>query len=240
MNLKTIKHIAISSIYEAKGSKFSYIIFSFLVILSYVSILLGIMAVWEEKKILSDFFLSITQVGVLFWSLIMLATSISSDIETKRIYLILSRPVRKYEYLLGRFLGIIILSFLIIVFVTLIFFILLLIKRYKIEWGYVNNLGFIFIKICVISSISLLFTVITTSVYTSFIISMMVWFVAHFVNELKFALSKINGFIFMKYLLYLIPDFSLIDKKIGYVYMFVYFFIFTFISLILFERKEIT
>jgi len=240
MNFRIIKHIVYGSIYESAGSKFSYIIFFFMIVLIYLSILLGVMAVGDEKKILSDFFIATTQLGVLFWVLIMLSNAISSDIETKRIYLILSRPVKKYEYLLARFAGIIISSMLITIFITIVFFILLSVKKYVFDWNYILEIFKVFVKICVISSISLFFTVITTSMYSSFIISIMLWFVSHFVGELKFALDKVKGFFyFFKYLLYLLPDFSLFDKTGGYFYMFVYFALFFIISLMVFEKQDI-
>jgi len=241
MNLRIIRLIAFTSIYEFIQSKFSYLIIFFIFILVYVSLLLGVMAVGEEKKILMDFFLSMTQIGALFWILIMLANGISSDIETKRIYLIFSRPVRKSEYILGKFIGVIFSSIIVVVFINIVLFLLFAIKKYTIEGSYLYEVVRVFVKILVISSVSLMFTLITTSVYSSFIISMMVWFASHFISELKFALSKIEGSLYvLKYFLYLFPDFSLLETGNGYVVLLLYFIVFTTISIFIFERKEIS
>ncbi len=210
MSLKIILTISLQNIRETIKSKFSYIILFFVVFLLFVSMLVGIMSVNDEKIVLMDFFLATTQLSVLIFSLISTSFSIVNDIDTKRIYLILSRPVKWWEYVIGKISGIYLSSLILLIFINIACFVVLIFKGYFPDTNYLSSLAFIYFKIVIISSYTLFFSFVSTSPFTSIGISMIVWFIAHLMNEINFAINRSQTFLaqIVKYLLYFFPDFS--------------------------------
>jgi|GEM_PF-4212755 len=240
MKIRSIKNIAMEFAKESTGSKFSYIVFFFVIILLYFSLIISIMAVQEEKKVLSDFFIATTHLSLFIFAIFSMSVGISSDIETKRIYMILSRPIKRYEYLIARAIGVYFSSFLLLVLITLLCVIIFVIKGYFIDFVYLRTLFLIFIKIINITSFTLLFVSITSSAFTSIAISVMMWFVANFVSELKFALSKSDSFLaYTKYFLYIFPDFSLTSTLWGNLYLIIYSFFIIILASYFFNKMEI-
>jgi Cu-processing system permease protein len=242
MNLKNIKNIAINSTAEYLYSKFSYLLAAIVILLIYISILVGIMAVQEERKVLLDFFVSITQISLLLFAVFSSSLSISNDIETKRIYMILSRPVRKSEYMLGKISGVYISSFLLLLLINIVCVVVLFAKGYSVSSDYLLSLLNVYIKIVVISSISVLFTSLTTSAFTSVAITTMIWFISHFITELNYALNRVSGIeeVF-KYIIYIFPNFSssLSADGMNFVlHTFLYLVAVIVFTVLSFERKE--
>ncbi|MEF3279590.1 MAG: hypothetical protein K6357_01290 [Elusimicrobiota bacterium] len=242
MKIKTIKTLAFFGAKEYFYSKFSYLVFFFALLLVYVSILVGIMAVSEEKKVLMDFFLSITQISLLIFCILSISASVQNDMETKRIYLILSRPVKSSEYILGKIFGVCLASLLLLVFISLICGIVLILKGYFFDAKYLLSLLLVYLKVSLISAVCALFVSLTTSAFTSIAITIMIWFLGHFMSELKYALNKAGGVkILFKWLVYLFPDFSYSIDKISWSYVFyliIYIFVISAISAFAFKNKE--
>lgn len=209
MKLRNIIRLSLQSVREYLTSRFTYLILFFIIILLYAGVLAGIMAVNEEKKVLLDFFISITQISVFMFSIFISSLAITQDLETKRIYMVLSRPISHIEYILAKILGVYISCLFIIFSISIISSIILLFKGYFFNSSYFFSILNIYIKIIYISTVSLFFSIITTSPFTAIGISVLIWFITHFINELNFAVEKTKGILyFMKFVLYLFPDFS--------------------------------
>src|SRR5262252_8732874 len=74
-------------------------------VLIYASLLLGALSVDQELRALVDFgqsFIELMGLGLVVFGA---ATGILREMETKTLYLILTRPVPRWSYLLGRYLG---------------------------------------------------------------------------------------------------------------------------------------
>jgi len=70
-------------------------------ILIYASFLLGTLAVDQETRALLDFGLSFIELMGLGLAVFGAATGILREMETKTIYLVLTRPIPRWVYLLG-------------------------------------------------------------------------------------------------------------------------------------------
>lgn len=240
MGIRTIKSISIESAKESLNSKFAYLIFFFIMLLIYVAILTGIMAVNDEKKVLSDFFIAVTQISLLVFAIFSSALGVSQDIETKRIYLILSRPVKIYEYVFGRIIGVWISSFFILFLINLACFSVFVFKGYFFDLNYFYLTANLYFKILCISSISMFFACITTSSFTAIGISVMVWFVSHFLLDINYAFDKMKGAVhFMKYVIYLFPDFSSSPSLYSDFKILIYSFVVVLFSSYFFKKTEI-
>ncbi|MCS7252966.1 MAG: ABC transporter permease subunit [Armatimonadota bacterium] len=103
--MRVVWVIARNTFHEAIRRKFFWVIFLFaLVAIASANLFSGI-APGEEKKFVFDFGLgSITLFGMLI-VVFLGATMIPSEVDRRTIFTILSKPVRRWQFLIGKFLG---------------------------------------------------------------------------------------------------------------------------------------
>ncbi|MBI5201213.1 MAG: hypothetical protein HY925_06475, partial [Elusimicrobia bacterium] len=97
--------LAWSGLHEQLRNRSYQVAMAFAGVMLYLSILLGMLAVEQEIRALLDFGLGFIELMALASAIFGAATGILRDMETKSIYLILTRPVSRLEYLLGRYFG---------------------------------------------------------------------------------------------------------------------------------------
>ncbi|MGM0567932.1 MAG: ABC transporter permease [Elusimicrobiota bacterium] len=140
---------------------------------------------------------------------------ISKEIETKTLYLILSRPISRASYLTGRFFGMAAVSFIYIAIMTAALAAMLFLKGWIWDVFLIQIAFFIFLKVLMVIALSLLISLISTSTATSFISIFFLWALGHFSNELKYLASETSGALsFIVDFTYLIaPNFSRLNYK---------------------------
>jgi ABC-type transport system involved in multi-copper enzyme maturation permease subunit len=143
---------------------------------------------------------------------------ILQEMEEKTVYLILSRPVTRTAYLLGRFFGII--SVITTYIVIMIFALTLMLFAKGWQWDpYILGIALsIFLKILIVASFSILLSLVSTSSASSFISIFFLWGLGHFAQELRYLnlLLKQAGVritFLLKTIYYLVPNFSKLNYK---------------------------
>lgn len=86
-------------------NKSLYGIFAFALVLFVANVIITSMFSWEVGKVAVDVGLSVISVSGLIIIFFFSINTISNDLERKTIYLILSKPISKYQYVLGKYLG---------------------------------------------------------------------------------------------------------------------------------------
>jgi len=82
-----------------------------------------------ESKMIKDICVSAISVFGILITIFISASGVPAEMENKVIYTILSKPVRRFQYLLGKFLGIQLIIILNLLLMTLLFFIALYVKQ---------------------------------------------------------------------------------------------------------------
>lgn len=122
---------------------------------------------------------------------------ISKDIEKKTIHLVLSKPISREQYMLGKFIGIqlFVLASLLVLLVCSCSTILLLIFQYPkyfvdFSWSmFFVSVLFIYLKLSVVTSIVVFFSAICTSSFVTLIFSVCVYIVGETIEEVIFYLK---------------------------------------------------
>jgi ABC-type transport system involved in multi-copper enzyme maturation permease subunit len=250
-NLKKIFYIGLYSLKEHLNSKILYFFISFSFLLIYFTIVIGLMAVDYEKKALIDFGLTIIELSSFLFSIFIASLTIQKEIETKTIYMVISRPVSRATYVLGKLLGIyFIMAFIIFILFSIDLSVLLL-KGYYPDRLYFLSILFIYFKIMLISSIAMLLTSFTTSNLSSLLISLMIWILGHFTSEIKYITLKLTSFkLYLASLfIYSIPNFQLLNLKdspslsafnfnSAFLYFALYMLVIIFLNVKALSRKE--
>ena len=107
--MRKIRVIAMTTFRELIREKFFLVIVFVAVFLIGLSLLLGELSFDESQKILADIGLTAVQLSSLGLALFIGSFMISREIEKQTCLLMLSRPITRTEFLLGKFGGIVLL-----------------------------------------------------------------------------------------------------------------------------------
>src|SRR6201987_2705566 len=100
-----IAHIASNTFREAVRDRVLYNLIAFALLLSWAAILVGQISISIEKLVVINLGLtSVSLFGVVIAIFIGIGL-VSKEIEKRTFYTVLSRPVRRWEFIVGKFLG---------------------------------------------------------------------------------------------------------------------------------------
>lgn len=98
-------NIAINTFREIVRNKFLYMILFFAFIFLLFSLSLGQLTIGEGDKVVVDFGLAMIEIFGIIGVLFVGSQLLFKEIEGKTIFLILSKPIARYEFILGKFFG---------------------------------------------------------------------------------------------------------------------------------------
>ncbi|MFH1238956.1 MAG: ABC transporter permease [bacterium] len=208
--------VSIYTIRENIRSKIFYVIMLFALVVIASSFLFSKISGEMEARVIVDVGLGMIELFAFLMSIFGAVRLILLEMENKTIYLLLSRPIRRYVYILGRYLGmlVIVLVNILIMFGGLMA--LLVARGYPFQLIYIGAVGLIFAKIVIITAVGLLLSLVSTSAVTSITTSFFIWILGHFSQEIKFLTEKstdIAGKTLGKMVYYLIPHFEYFNLK---------------------------
>lgn len=132
----------------------------------------------NELDLIKSMGLGVIQISGVFISVILGINLIPSEIERRTIYTILSKPVQRYEFLTGKFLGGLMTVLANIGLMSLVFIILLLIKERAFDKDVVLVLGgemMIAFQLMLVSAMAVMFSVLV-SPFVNFFLSFSIYF----------------------------------------------------------------
>jgi len=247
--------IAKNTFKELTRKKLYQLLLSFVLILIGSSRLFSFFTLGEELKIIKDIGLASISLFGLLLVLVSGSTQIADEVEKKTIYLLLGNPVRRAEFILGKFLGIISVLLLTAATMTIIFYAVIYLKESAIDLNLLKAVALIIAQLMVLGSIALaLSTVIPSNL--NIIICIAVYVVGHMTNLLLPLMDKSNLFfsLILKGIYVVLPNFEnfnvadllVLGRPVSMAYVgicLVYGLTYTLIMLLtaqlLFQKKEV-
>jgi ABC-type transport system involved in multi-copper enzyme maturation permease subunit len=152
---------------EAKRDRILYLLFFFAALGIVASRVLAILTVGDRVKIIKDVGLSsISLFGVLM--AILIGTGlVYKEIDKKTIYTLLSKPLYRAEFILGKFLGLVLTLFVMTAAMTVIFLAIVYAHTLKIEGGLLVAVAYIFLELVLITAVAILFSSFSTPILSS-------------------------------------------------------------------------
>ena len=105
--MRAIRIIAAHTFREALRDRILYLFLGFSIVLLASTKLFGILTVGEQDKIIKDIGLAGTQFFLMLIAVMMSVQLISREIDSKTVYYILAKPVRRWQFLLGKYFGLV-------------------------------------------------------------------------------------------------------------------------------------
>jgi ABC-type transport system involved in multi-copper enzyme maturation permease subunit len=177
---------------EAKRDRILYLLFFFAAVSISATRILAILTVGDRVKIIKDVGLaSISIFGVLM--AVLIGTSlVYKEIDKKTILTLLSKPLRRAEFILGKFLGLVLTLFVMTVGMGLIFLAVVYLHTSRIEWPLLVAIAYVFLELVLITAVAILFSSFSTPILSS-IFSLAFYLIGHISWGLNLLIKKMHA-----------------------------------------------
>lgn len=215
-----IKAIALNTFKEAIRDRILYLLLFFAAVSVVFSRLLAVLTVGDRVKIVKDVGLAaISLFGVLM--AILIGTGlVYKEIDKKTIFTLVSKPIHRWQFLLGKFFGLVLTLFIMTALMSLIFLATVFFHTFKIEAGLLLAILFIFIELILITAVAILFSCFSTPILSS-LFSLSFFLIGHFSWGLQTLIQKTKSAplkLFVQGLYILLPDLENFNFKTEVVY----------------------
>ena len=258
--MTTIIEITKSTLGDAMRKKILHIFLFVALAMIAFSVSFAFFTAREELTIIKSMGLGVIAIAGVFIAVVLGINLVPTEIEKRTIYTILSKPVRRHEFLLGKYFGALL---TILVNLALMGLVFILMVTWKAHWqpqfGLAKGLMMIFFQLFLLSSVALFFSVFTTPVVNFFITTAV--YITGSMSAVTESLSKgenksfvLKGFYWLLH--YLVPNFGnfntqnplihpdVVIKNEGLyyaqniIYAVVYAAILLIITILVFERRD--
>ncbi len=248
-------NIALNTFKEIVRNKFLYLILFFAFIFIIFSVLLGKLTIWDDNKIIVDFWLAMIEIFWLIWVLFVWSQLLFKEIEWKTIFLILSKPIERYEFILGKFFWFSATIFLIILLQSILFLWVLLLKDIDITSLISFSLLFTFLKLEILLALVFFLSTFMSNMLT-ILVTLMIYFLSHSFTILLDIANRTQNMLviyFTKWLQILFPPFEALNIKdviwsfssfpasffaLNIFYAITYLIVILYFTILIFNRKK--
>ncbi|HUU04934.1 MAG TPA: ABC transporter permease subunit [Patescibacteria group bacterium] len=210
-----IKAIAVNTFKESARNKMFYLLVFFGILFALSSKLISFLTLGDAMKVLKDTGLAAIN---FFCILIAIFTGINlvyKEIEKKTVFNILSKPVSRDQFIIGKFLGLALTMLTALAAMAGIFFLFVLVNGGGFDLMILLYFFMLFLELLVIVALSLLFSSFTTPIL-SFIFTVSLYLIGHIMwtfNEFKMILRDPFWKYFTQVLYYLLPNLDKFNIK---------------------------
>lgn len=212
--MKAIWTISSLTLQEALRNKILYLLLFFSLFIIFSSWIVGQLTIGDELKIIKDMGLSsIHFFGILITILIGI-NLIFRELEKRTIYLILSKPVKRYQFLLGKFLGLAMILLLVLVILGILFYLVLVLKGDRTP-RLMLAFYFIYLEWLIIAAIAILFSSFSTPLL-SVMLTLAAFFMGHLTESLLMLRDRLPsgaGSAVLAGLFYFLPNLELFNVR---------------------------
>ena len=212
--MKVILTIARNTFKEVLRDKVFYNLFVFALLMIGSALLLGTLTIGEQSKIIKDIGLaSIDLFGVLI-AIFVGVGLISKEIEKRTIYTIIAKPVHRYQFLLGRFAGLVFTMWVNTAVMLVAFCVILIVGGTSPDSGLMKAVGLMTVAQLIVLSAAMLFSTFTTPTLSG-IFTLALYVIGELTPDLKTLSEKLSGVSrgLLSGSYYLLPNLALFNVK---------------------------
>jgi ABC-type transport system involved in multi-copper enzyme maturation permease subunit len=184
------------------------------------SLFIGTLSPWEQPKILLDLAQSsIALTGALI-AIFLGVSLVTKEIDRRTVYSLLSKPVARHEFLLGKFLGLAITTGVSALLMGLFAMGVIALFGNLPAWAFVQSITLLYVEMLLLTGAALLFSSYASSIVAS-ICTVGIWVIGHLAGDIEFFGSRAESGavrLMAKGLYYLVPNLEVLDAKANATY----------------------
>jgi len=192
-SIKIVNEIALNTFKESLKSRFFALFAIFAFIMLYASALGSMLSISHEERVLADISLLLIEIMCLVYALFHVSSALTREIQEKTIYLILSRPVPRHICLAGKELGVMLTTAFIALITSIMAICVIKTRGLDVPSFFFAAAAGAFLKTAIITAFAFLFSFVSTSDTTAFVMSGLLYVLGHITSELGPLMEKASG-----------------------------------------------
>jgi ABC-type transport system involved in multi-copper enzyme maturation permease subunit len=190
--VRVIWSIAATTVGEAVRRRVLLIILLVGVLLLTIAPALGQLSARAETTVLRGFMLGMIQLTSAVIALVLTVYLIPNEIERRTIYTILSKPVQRWQFLVGKYLGAVLALGLMMALMTAIQLFVYYLKNHEVAWELAKAPSMFFIQMALLAAVAMFFSTFVAPL-VNFFLSGGIYLVGSLLNPLVDTLAKGKG-----------------------------------------------
>jgi len=253
--MRAVYAITVNTFKEAVRNKILYSLIFFAFVMMLLSLVLDEATVGQRNKIIKDLGLgSINIFGVVI-AIVVGINLVYREIEKRTIYPLLAKPVRRSQFLIGKYLGILLTLAVEMFLMSAFLFLLVMFYEGIFDSHLPLALFMIFVELAVVSAVAIFFSSFSTP-FLSGMFAFAIYVIGHLTGYLQ-VFGENSGNIVLKYLTtffyYVLPNLERFNLKaeavyqlpvesgkisLSIIYALLYIIMVLFLSVLSFERRD--
>ncbi len=184
ISLLRIGTIAANTVREAIRSRLLYTLLFFAILLIATGVLVSALSYVERERIVQDMGLSAIRLFSAGIAIFVGVGLIHGEVDRRTIFTILSKPLSRSEFLLGKYLGLVLTTWLQVAIMSAAFALVSLSVGAPLDAGHVAAIGLTCVALMVIVAVATLFSSFTTPMLAS-LVSVGSYAVGHLTRDLR-------------------------------------------------------
>ena len=189
--MRVIKAIALSTFKESVRDKVFYNLILFALIVLASSRILGLISSGQDLKIVMDIGLGCISIFGLILAIFIGANLVYKEVEKGTIQTIIVKPIYRYEYIIGKFFGLLLVIFLNLILMTVGFYLILKTMTDTLNFMLLQGIVLIFIELVIVSCIAAMFSTFSSPLL-SVVLTSCCFAMGHLSEDFLFATEKIE------------------------------------------------
>lgn len=248
--------IGLNTFKESIRDRIFYSLLFFAVILVFFSIVLGKLTIGDPMKIIKDFGLGAISIGGTLIALFVGIGMVYKEMEKRTIYIILSKPLARWQFLLGKYLGLSLTILVEVAVMTILLFSLCFAYEQTLPWILLTAIVPIYIEILIILAFAVFFSAFS-SPFLSGMFTLAIFIIGHFTQDLRLLAQASQDIVFKALAdgaYYILPNLERLNYKtrvvhdltipvqelgLSFVYAVCYAALILIAAVFVFERRDI-
>jgi ABC-type transport system involved in multi-copper enzyme maturation permease subunit len=176
--MSVIAAIARNTFREALRDRILYLFLGFSVVILIGSKLLGLLTVGDEGRVIKDLGLAGIQFFSMLIAVMMSVLLISREVDSRMVFNILAKPVERWQFLLGKYLGLMLTVLANLALMTVLFFAVVAVYGAGLDAGLLLATAMTLVEMAVLAAFAVLFAVVTRPILGS-VLTLAVFGIGH-------------------------------------------------------------
>ena len=176
--------IALNTFKESIRDRVFYSLLFFAVILVLFSVVLGKLTIGDPMKIIKDFGLGAISIGGTLIAIFVGIGMVYKEMEKRTIYIILSKPLARWQFLVGKYLGLSLTILVEVAVMTIVLFALCFAYERALPWHLLTAVAAIFFEILIVLAFAVFFSAFSTP-FLSGMFTLAIFIIGHFTRDLR-------------------------------------------------------
>ncbi|MBD3870854.1 MAG: ABC transporter permease subunit, partial [Acidobacteria bacterium] len=159
--MRAVWAIAANTFREAVRDRVLYLFIGFAVVMVVSSKLFGMLTVGNETKIIKDIGLAAMQFFSMLIAVMMSMILISREVDSRTVFNILAKPVRRWQFILGKYLGLVLIVAANLVLITFVLMLTVLVAAGELDLMLLFAGAMTMLEMMVLAAFATLFAVLT-------------------------------------------------------------------------------